>query len=115
MTEAKTQETRFAENEVRFREANERIASTGERLQLQQPLPFVCECGRPDCTTIVRVLPRDYERARAVSNRFIYAPGHEQGLPESHLLERLEHAVLIEKTGESARVAEATDPRRDDD
>src|SRR3954451_4137162 len=105
MTEVRSQEARLAENEARFRDANERIAATAARLQLQQLLPFICECGRRNCNAVVRVLPRDYERVRAVANRFIYVAGHEQDLPGSHLLERLEHAVIVEKTGEAGRVA----------
>jgi hypothetical protein len=114
VTEPATQAARLAENEARFRQANERVGAAARRLEIDRALPFVCECGRPDCMTIIRVLPADYERVRAVSTHFIYAPGHERDLPQSRALERLEGAVVVEKVGDAARVAQETDPRGSD-
>jgi len=102
---------RLARNEAAFREANERVGTTARRLGINRRIPFICECGRRDCTTIVRVFPADYERVRAHPTHFLYATGHAGGLPESHVVETLEGAVIVEKDGVPARVARETDPR----
>jgi len=102
---------RMAENEVRFRDANERVGATAKRLGLEEALPFICECGRTECTTVIRVLPADYERVREFPTRFLYAPGHDKGMPASRRVETLEHAIVVEKDGIPAQIAEATDPR----
>jgi hypothetical protein len=72
---------------------------------------MICECGRNDCMRVVRVSRSDYERVRAVPNRFLYAPGHEERMPGSHRVATLDEAVVIEKVGQAGRLAEATDPR----
>src|SRR3954447_11984017 len=47
---------RIAENESRFRAANEKIEDAGERFGAEQSaLPFICECGRPTCVVVIRV------------------------------------------------------------
>jgi hypothetical protein len=114
VSDGTTQAARLAENEARFRDANERVGATAARLELEQPVPFLCECGRSSCMTVIHVLPRDYERVRAFPNHFIYAGGHEHEMPGSHRIETLEHAVIVEKLGEAARVAQETDPRHND-
>jgi hypothetical protein len=103
--------TRLAENEVRFRDANERVGATARRLEIEEALPFICECGRTECTTVIRVLPADYERVRACPTRFLYAAAHDRGMPESRRVETLEHAIVVEKDGIPAQIAEAADPR----
>jgi len=93
-----------------FRAANERIADVAEGLI--DPVPFICECGRRSCTTMIRARLDEYERVRAVPTQFLYAPGHDEGLPASLTVDRLEHALVVEKRGEAREVALATDPRR---
>jgi hypothetical protein len=105
------QEERMALNEARFREANERVGATARRLGMDQPIPFICECGRSDCMTIVRLLPRDYERIRSVATHFLYAHGHEEGMSHSRPVESLDGGVIVEKLDGPARVAVETDPR----
>ena len=63
MTEQLTgREAQLALNEATFREANERVGAVARRLDIEQPIPFICECGRQGCTTVIRVRP---ERLRA--------------------------------------------------
>jgi hypothetical protein len=69
---------RIAENQSRFREANERIEQTAESMQLVGPIPFVCECPTPGCTELVRISLVDYESIRANERRFFVVPGHEE-------------------------------------
>jgi hypothetical protein len=105
---------RLAENEARFRTANEQVAAKAEELDVLSDLvPFLCECGRLQCVKIIRVLLGDYERIRSIPNHFIYAAGHEDGIPGSRRIETLAHAVVVEKDGVAGRIAEQTDPRRD--
>jgi hypothetical protein len=106
-----TTEERLARNEATFREANERVGAAARRLELNALVPFICECGRPDCTTIVRLTRADYERIRAIPTHFLYAPGHEKGMPESHMIEALGAAIVVEKVGDPGRIAVETDPR----
>jgi hypothetical protein len=106
-----SQEERMARNETRFREANERVGATAKRLGVEEPLPFICECGREDCMQVVRVRPSDYERIRSVATHFLYAPGHERHISNSFAVETLEGAVIVEKLDGPGRIAVETDPR----
>jgi hypothetical protein len=105
------QEETLARNEALFREANERVEAAARRLEMDQLVPFICECGRTECMTIVRVTLADYERVRAAPTHFLYASGHEQGVPKSRAVETLEGAVIVEKTDGPGRIAVQTDPR----
>lgn len=68
---------RIAESQSRFREANEQIEATADRMKLVGPIPFVCECPAPACTDIVRMSLDDYEAVRQHDRRFFVAPGHQ--------------------------------------
>ena len=68
---------RIAENQSRFREANEQIEAAADRLQLPDPIPFLCECPRERCTEIVRLTIEEYEEIRSSATCFLCAPGHE--------------------------------------
>ena len=106
-----SREERLARNEVAFREANERVGAVARRLDIEQPIPFICECGIPTCTAIIRVSPADYERVRAEPTHFVCAPGHERDLPKSRLVEELDDSVIVEKLDGAGDIAIATDPR----
>jgi hypothetical protein len=106
-----TAEERLARNEAVFREANEHVGAAAGWLEMDELVPFICECGRRDCTTIVRLTRADYERVRAVPTHFLYAPGHEEGMPESRMIEALGAAIVVEKLGDPGRIAVETDPR----
>jgi hypothetical protein len=67
--------------------------------------------SKGDCTTIIRVLPADYERVRSVATHFLYAAGHADDIPHSRVIETLEGATIVEKSDGPGRVAEKTDPR----
>ena len=69
---------RIAENQSRFREANERIEAAAESMQLVGPVPFVCECPDPQCTELVRMVLDEYEAIRAHERRFFVVKGHEE-------------------------------------
>jgi hypothetical protein len=62
-----------------FRDANERIAEkAGElELELEQPIPFLCECSDRRCFGLLFLGRAEYEEARADPERYLTLPGHE--------------------------------------
>ena len=60
-----------------FREANERIAETAGKLELQQPIPFLCECSDKRCFAHVFLTLEQYEEVRADPWRYLTIVGHE--------------------------------------
>jgi hypothetical protein len=70
---------REAQNQALIRQVNERIHDVLETLGDDgRPGEFVCECGRVDCATMMRLTQEEYEAVRAGGDRFIVVPGHEQ-------------------------------------
>ena len=101
---------RAAENEARFRQANEQIsASAAELAPAEQPSPYLCECDDEGCTTIVRLTMSEYEAVRGGSRQFVLAGGHEGD--DDRVLEEHELFTVVEKTGEKGRHVEELDPR----
>jgi hypothetical protein len=104
---------RVAENQARFRAANEKISALALRTDLPR-IPFVCECANPRCVEIVRLTQAEYEAIRADGRHFLNAPGHEAAaLGWGVVVERRDGFVVVEKIGEAGAIAEALDPRRD--
>ena len=69
---------RIAENEARFRAANEKIEAARLRLGADPiTVPFVCECGRIECLQTVRLTIAEYESVRSDGTAFVCVPGHE--------------------------------------
>jgi hypothetical protein len=60
------------------RKANDRIAEKAERLRFVSRVPLLCECGDPDCRTIVMVGLEDF-RAMRSRQEAVLAPGHSDG------------------------------------
>jgi hypothetical protein len=97
MTDSERAE-RLARNEARWRELNaelERGLSAIDR-DADERAAFVCECGRPDCTEIVK-LPLDaYQRAHEKDEHFVIRPGHE--FPDvERVIEEAEGYFVVEK------------------
>ena len=103
---------RMTENEIRFREANERIDRVAGELAIAEPLPFLCECERDSCTDVLRLLPAQYEQVRANSRAFIYAVGHEEDTAaRAKIISRNGGYIVLEKQGDAGEMAEASNPR----
>jgi hypothetical protein len=104
---------RIAENESRFREANEKIEDAALRLEPDaNTLPFVCECGRSECLQTIRLSLGDYEQARQEGTFFVCAPGHEiTGEGVGRVVRRTNDFVIMEKLGVAGAIAEERDPR----
>jgi len=69
-------EVRIAKTESLFRDVNERIAESTQRLE-PGGAAFVCECADPDCTEQVEAPLGVYEEVRSDGAQFLLAPGHE--------------------------------------
>jgi hypothetical protein len=101
---------RIAHNQSLFREANERIEATAERMRLPDPIPFVCECADPGCTEIVRLSLEDYEVVRSNDRRFFVVPGHEAMSLESgagELVGGTADYTVVDKIGVAGDIAAA--------
>jgi hypothetical protein len=86
-------ERRLAENEVIFRQANEKAVKTLEVISKQEAeekvnnthngdltLYFYCECADDKCKERIKLTTSNYKNIHNQSNIFIIIPGHE--LPE---------------------------------
>jgi hypothetical protein len=105
-------EERKARNEAAFRAANEQIRERQRSLGFADaPLPFICECERPDCTVVLQIPAAEYERVRGKGTRFLVAAGHE-GDSNAAVAEH-DGYIVIDKDGIEGAVAEATDPRQE--
>jgi hypothetical protein len=68
---------RLAKNEQAFRDHNNRRVeferTTGDS---EEPVPFVCECGDPECVDGVELTVGEFMAAHSAPNRFVIKPGH---------------------------------------
>jgi hypothetical protein len=72
-----------AENEVVFKERNDKVKKMAKSLQhdgldADVILNFICECSNEDCRETVGLTLDEYESSRGTSRHFIIKPGHEQ-------------------------------------
>ena len=111
MTVETTQsEERAARNEVLFREANEKLGDKRQELDISGQTPFLCECGNPTCTDLIRLSLEQYEHVRSHANWFLIAGGHDA--QESRVEEDHDGYVIVAKTGLAGRIAKEENPRR---
>ena len=101
---------RLAQNEDRFRDANERLeravaeggTANGGRVE------FLCECADRDCTASISLTLAEYRRVRSDSTWFAVRPGHQQRDVE-HVVDRSDEYLIVAKRGEAGREAERLD------
>jgi hypothetical protein len=100
-------EYRMAQNEVVFREYNERIQDGFDEIERlakeddqenmialdDAPLLFYCECSNEDCKQRLKLKPSRYNEFHAQKNRFTTVPGHEH--PEIEKIVRQEDDVSV--------------------
>jgi hypothetical protein len=94
-----TTEERIVNNNLTFRQANERIRAKAEEYDAPlEHIPFLCECPRPDCVEIVRLTIPEYAAVRASPTHFFTAPGHELAEePVGRVVGREDGYVVVEK------------------
>jgi hypothetical protein len=100
------------QNEVLFREVNERLRELGEGFSLvAEESQFVCECGSSTCTEQIRMTLAEYEAVRSDPKRFFVRRGHE--LPEfEKVVDEKDDYLIVEKLpGGPAGIAIRDDPR----
>jgi hypothetical protein len=102
-------QARYAQNEVFFREVNERI----DRLGSQEPRPiteYTCECANVDCTAHFVVSSEEYAAVRRHRRRFMVAPGH-LDLEVEEIVGEGPRFWIVEKKGLAGEIAAGRDPR----
>jgi hypothetical protein len=100
-------ERRSAQNQLLFREVNERIASLAERALLPEiaPIEVTCECVDMSCTTRVQIPLHEFAEIDRATNRFLVVPGHE--LPDvEDVVERRDRFLIVSKRGAGADLVE---------
>src|SRR3954447_16640652 len=103
-------EEQAARNEVRFREANERLGEKRHELDVGGRTPYLCECDNPTCTELIRLAVADYEQVRSHANWFLVATGHD-GETRRHAGSH-DGYEIVEKRGLAGRIAKEQNPRR---
>ena len=103
---------RIAENEVRFRDINERLRAGVEGLTApEERIDYICECGDAACASSLALTVADYELVRGDPLQFAVEPGHEVPDVES-VVARYERYLLVRKHAESAPLVATRDLRR---
>jgi len=108
----KSSERRLAENEVIFRERNERLQKDIDQLNamaeeagqsdfaykndMDTPLYFYCECSDENCTQRIPVKQDDYNEIHKNRKRFVVVNGHQVVAIESIIKETADY-VIVEK------------------
>jgi hypothetical protein len=89
---------RVGQNEVLYREVNERIRELDRRFgsQTQELQQYVCECGRPDCVDPIRMTLDEYRRVREDATTFAIVRGHEDPTVE-YVVETTDRFAVIRK------------------
>jgi hypothetical protein len=88
-------ERRVVKNEVEFRAYNARREQMEHDVS-EDPVPFVCECGDPDCIRALTATAEEWERAHTREDQFLVLPGHVY--PEyERVVERGERTWIVQK------------------
>ncbi len=86
-----TSDRRLAENEVYFKQSNEKVNKDLEKLKklaesdgnhdllidFNQPFHFFCECADEKCHQRVKLTTSEYRKSRKNNKQFILAVGHD--------------------------------------
>lgn len=110
-------EQRIAENETRFRQANEHLLGEWREMGLppERETFFLCECGDMGCTEVIRLARAEYEAVRADPNTFFVVPGHDDPATErivtGEVVERNDRFAVVCKREPNRTDTEASDPR----
>ncbi len=106
-------ERRIGENEVLFREVNERVRETNETFEVGAgEAEFVCECGTASCVERIAMTLAEYEQVRSEPTQFFIVPGHDLPEVESVVREEEQFWVVRKDVGAPEKLAIDTDPRR---
>jgi hypothetical protein len=103
-----------AKNETIFRDMNEWTERANDaRYGIGRPMDhYFCECSDRRCTQPISLTRPEYEAVRAIPVRFAIALNHENPEIDRVLFENERFATIEKFYGSAARIARATDPRR---
>lgn len=103
---------RVGQNEVLFREVNERLRELGEGFSfVSEQADFVCECGDGSCTEQIQMSLAAYEEVRADPKRFFVIRGHGESDYEYVVSETERYLIVEKRPGGPAGFAIRDDPR----
>ena len=106
-------ERRLTENELLFREVNERIDDVASQLGGEETTyEFVCECSDANCVDRVALTLGQYEWLRARPLLFVVVAGHEVASIERVVDTIAPGIVAVEKIGDAAALADRHPRRR---
>ena len=98
---------RIARNDAIFRTANEGISQVAEAQQMQDLVPFICECADPACVEIVRLSLAEYLHVREDPRTVLNVPGHQASAQGwAQVVESHDRYVVVVKVGPAGEVAE---------
>ena len=95
---------RATKNELRFREANEKIEHRRAELGVDERVPYLCECEEPRCRELVRLSADEYRAARVDERHFLLIEDHP--FRSGRVVKRRDGYMIVEKSGEAADVIE---------
>ena len=105
---------RVGQNEIVFREVNERLRELGESFSVvSEVATFVCECADTSCTERLQLSLGDYERIRSDPKWFVIVVGHEEPDYERVIERRDDYAIVEKLPGGPAGMSIKEDPRAD--
>jgi hypothetical protein len=92
-----TRQKRLAENQDRFRRANDRLHERVRTLvRERQRIPFLCECADESCTEPVSLTTAEYAAVRGSDAHFVVVPGH-QAVDVEDVVEQHDRYAIVEK------------------
>jgi hypothetical protein len=59
-----------------FRDANEKVAAKARELEIESPIPFLCECSDTRCFRHIPLTLEEYDDTGAGPPRYLIVPGH---------------------------------------
>jgi hypothetical protein len=104
----KAQIERRAQNQILFREVNNRVRDVSDRFGVDDTADFLCECSDLGCTETVPLTPEEYRSIRAEPTHFVTSPGHLEPMVDKVIGRHDRFWIVKTLPGEASRLAEAS-------
>jgi hypothetical protein len=107
-----SRESRVAKNEAMYRAVNREIEHTAKELgeRARDTIQVLCECGQPDCASLLSLSIAEYDRVHGEKDRFVVARGHVDVRLE-RVVEDADNYLVVDKHGRAEAVAEEEERR----